>query len=254
MEQLTEGLDLSREALLETTRIADGLWRWAAPHPEWTPEKDRPGGWGRMVGAVYFEPAASEADALALFDPIAPPAGSPEAGKFWAALDRDVERAGRAIVIYVGNGYHARGALEFQRRYAARFRVEVCAHADAVGRLGFEPTCRFGDTAAPRTVVEPFPIEALDVGETAFFIRRHRALVFADAVIGAGGGTLAVAPRSWAAEGSEAGARYQERFRASLKRLLELDPDIVLPSHGEPALSKGRDALAAALDDRAWGE
>lgn len=245
---------MSREALLETTRIADGLWRWTAPHPEWTAEKDRPGGWGRMVGAVYCEPTASKADALALFDPIEPPAGSPEAGKFWAALDRDVERAGRPIVIYVGNGYHARGALEFQRRYAARFPVDICAHADAVGRLGFEPTRQFGDTAALRTGVEPFPVEALDAGETAFFIRPHRALVFADAVIGAGGGKLAVAPRSWAAEGSEAGARYQARFRASLQRLLELDFDIVLPSHGEPALSRGRDALAAALEARAWGE
>jgi hypothetical protein len=245
---------MSRQPLLEVTPLAPGLWRWTAPHPDWTPEKDRPGGWGRMVGSVYFEPPAGEADALALVDPLAPPADSADAGKFWAALDRDVERARLPVVIFVGNGYHARGAVEFHRRYAARYGAEIRAHADAVPRLGFEPTHRFGADDAPRAGVESFTVEGLDVGETALFIRHHRALVFADAVLGAGGGRLAVAPRSWAEEGDAAGARYQERFRASLRRLLDLDPAIVLPSHGEPALARGRDALAAALDAPAWGE
>ena len=207
-----------------------------------------------MVGSVYFEAPVGEADAIALVDPLAPPADSAESEKFWTALDADVERAGLPVVIFVGNGYHARGALEFYRRYAGRHGAEIRAHADAVARLGFDPTHVFGADAAPRAGVEAFPIEGLDVGETALFIRHHRALVFADAVIGAGGGRLAVAPRSWAAESEEAGARYRERFRASLRRLLELDPAIVLPSHGEPVLTGGRDALRAALEAPAWGE
>ena len=245
---------MSAQPLLEVTPIADGLWRWTTPHPEWTPEKDRPGGWGRMVGSVYFEPPAGGSDAIALVDPLAPPAGSAESEKFWTALDRDVERTGLAVVIFVANGYHARGALEFYRRYAGRHGAEIRAHSDAVARLGFEPTHTFGADAAPRAGVEAFPIEALDVGETALFIRHHRALLFADAVIGAGGGRLSVAPRSWAAESEEAGARYRERFRASLRRMLELDPVMVLPSHGEPVLTGGRDALGAALEGPAWGE
>ncbi len=245
---------MSAQKLLEVFPIADGLWRWTAPHPEWTPEKDRPGGWARMVGSVYFEPAAGGGGALALVDPLAPPAGSAEAGKFWTALDRDVERAGLPVVIFVANGYHARGALEFHRRYSGRHGAEIRAHADAVPRLGFEPTHRFGANAAPRAGVDTFPVEGLDAGETALFIRPHRALVFADAVIGAGGGRLAVAPRTWAADGEAAGDRYRERFRPSLRRLLDLDPAIVLPSHGEPVLSGGRDALAAALGAPAWGD
>jgi hypothetical protein len=36
--------------------------------------------------------------------------------------------------------------------------------------------------------------------------------------------------------------------------MLDLDPAIVLPSHGEPVLTGGRDALGAALDGPAWGE
>src|SRR5213593_2776533 len=118
---------MDSQPLLDVTPIADGLWRWTAPHPEWTPEKNRPDGWARMVGSVYFEPPAEEADALVLIDPLAPPAGTAEAGKFWTALDRDVERTGRPVVILVGNGYHARGALEFQRRYSARHGAEIRA-------------------------------------------------------------------------------------------------------------------------------
>lgn len=246
--------DVAARTLLEVTPIADGLWRWTVPHPEWTPEKDRPGGWGLMVGCVYVEPPAGNADALALIDPLAPPQGSPEAGTFWAALDRDVGRVALPIVIFVGNGYHARGAREFQRRYASARGAEIRAHADAVPRIGFEPDHRFGPGDRTRAGIDVHPIEGLDFGETALFVRHHRALVFADAVIGAGGGRLAVAPRSWGGEGEAAGALYQERFRASIRRLLDLDPAIVLPSHGEPALSKGRDALAEALDGPAWGE
>jgi glyoxylase-like metal-dependent hydrolase (beta-lactamase superfamily II) len=245
---------MTSRPLLEVTQIADGLWRWTAPHPEWTPEKDKPGGWGRMVASVYYEPRAGEADALALIDPLAPPAGSAEAVKFWTTLDRDVDRAGLPVVIFVGNGYHPRAAVEFQQRYAAKHGAEIRAHANAVARLGFEPTRLFGADAPRRTGVEIFPIEGLEFGETALFIRRHRALVISDAVIGAGGGRLAVAPESWAGAGEAAVALYRERFRASLRRLLDLDPAIVLPSHGEPALAGGRGALAAALKSPAWGE
>ena len=244
---------MNHESLLEVTPIAGGLWRWTTPHPEWTPEKDRPGGWGRMVGSTYFEPAAGSAGALVLFDPLAPPAGSVEAGKFWTALDADVERAGLPIIVFIGNGFHVRGALEFRRRYAGRHRVEIHAHEDAIKRLGPEPAHGFGPGAA-RAGIEVLPIDGLDGGETAFFIRDHRALVFADAVIGAGGGRLAVAPRSWAPDGDAAGERYRRSFRASIERTLQLDPAIVLPSHGDPVLSDGRMALRAALDGPAWGE
>jgi len=248
----------SPQPLLEVTRIAEGLWRWTAPHPEWTPAKDRPGGWGRMVGSVYSEPSAESSSessaAVAIVDPLAPPAGSAEAGTFWAALDRDLDRAGLPVVIFLGNGYHARSALEVQRRYAGKHGVEIHAHADSVRRLGFEPSRRFGQQPALAAGVDALPIEGLDAGETAFFIRRHRALVFSDAVIGAGGGRLAVAPPSWAAEGEAAAARYRERFRASLGRLVDLDPAMVLPSHGDPTLANGRGALVAALAGPAWGE
>ena len=245
---------MTAEPLLEVTRIAEGLWRWTAPHPEWTPAKDKPGGWGRMVGSVYSEPAAGEAGAVALVDPLAPPAGSAEAEKFWTALDRDLERAGLPVVVLIGNGYHVRSALEIQERYGRRHGVTIHAHADAVPRLGFEPTRRFSRQAALADGVDAFPIEEMGAGETAFFLRRHRALVFSDAVMGAGGGRVAVAPPSWAPEGEAAAARFREGFRATLARLVDLDPAMVLTSHGDPVLAGGRDALVKALAGPAWGE
>jgi glyoxylase-like metal-dependent hydrolase (beta-lactamase superfamily II) len=206
-----------------------------------------------MVGSVFVGPPAVR-EAIVLVDPIAPAAGTAEAAKFWAALDRDVEKAGLPVVIFVANGYHARSAREVQQRYAGRQGAEVLAHAEAAPRLGFEPTYTFGPEGFSRAAVEAIPIEGLDAGETAIFVPGVRALVFADALIGAGGGRLAVAPESWAAEGEAARATYRKRFRASLRPLLGREPLIVLPSHGEPALAAGRDALAAALDGPAWGE
>ena len=239
---------------LTVTRLGPGLWRWTVPHPEWTPEKDKPGGWGRMVAAIFCEPPAGEEGPVTLIDPIVPRSGTPDEAKFWTALDRDLERAGRPLRIVVANGYHARSAREFPARYGARRTVEILAHAEGKGRLGFEPTGRFTDEVLLPGEVELIPIPALGAGETAVFLRRHRALVFADAVLGAGGGRLAVAPRSWAAEGEAAGALYETHFRPSLKRLLAREPVMVLPSHGEPALASGRDALADALAGPAWGE
>lgn len=239
---------------LTVTQLGPGLWRWTAPHPEWTPEKDKPGGWGRMVAAVYSEPPAGESGPVTLIDPIAPPSGTAEEAQFWAALDRDLERTKRPLRIVIANSYHARSAREFPARYGARGPVEILAHAGAAGRLGFEPTCCFSDEVLLPGGVELIPIEALGAGETAVFLERGRALVFADAVLGAGGGRLAVAPRSWAPEGEAAGALYERRFRSSLKRLLDRDPAMVLPSHGEPVTSSGRAALAAALAGPAWGE
>ena len=110
---------MTDRTLLDVNQIAPGVWRWTTPHPEWTPEKDKPGGWGRMVAAVFVGPPAIT-EAIVLVDPIAPPAETPEAAKFWAALDRDVEKVGLPVVSFVGNGYHARSAHEVRQRYAGR--------------------------------------------------------------------------------------------------------------------------------------
>jgi hypothetical protein len=74
---------------MEVQELRRGLWRWTAPHPDWSPSLDRPGGWPRMVGCVYYEPPEA-AGTVVLIDPLAPPEGTPDHERFWRALDRDV--------------------------------------------------------------------------------------------------------------------------------------------------------------------
>ena len=230
--------------------LAPGLWRWTAPHPCWTPERGGPGGWEQAVGCIYYEAP----DAVVLIDPLVPPAGTPEEHRFWTALDGDVERASRAVAVLVGNSYHGRSADSIRARYVERYPISVHVHADARARAACSATGSFADGAALPGGVHAHPVRGLDSGETAFWIPEHRALVFADAVIGTGAGRIRVAPRSWAADGEDAAACYASGFRASLERLVQLDPVLVLPSHGEPVLDSGASSLARAVVEPAWGE
>jgi glyoxylase-like metal-dependent hydrolase (beta-lactamase superfamily II) len=188
---------------VDVQEIADGLWRWTAPHPEWTPEQD----WDRDVGSVYYEAP----NAVCLIDPLVPQ-DDPE--RFWRALDRDIERAGKPVAVLLTVHWHRRSSDEVAARYDAR--------------------------REPPAGVEPWAIERAD--EEVLWLPEHRALVVGDVVLGSDGG-LRVCPVSWIADAPD----YPPEFVASLRRLLELPAERVLVSHGEPVLANGREALARAL-------
>ena len=42
-------------APMQVTRLADGLWRWTALHPDWKPGDGGPDGWEQEVSSVYLE-------------------------------------------------------------------------------------------------------------------------------------------------------------------------------------------------------
>ena len=224
-----------------------GLWRWTAPHPGWTPEKERPGGWGQMVGCVYYETQSAADRAIVLIDPLAPPAGSPDADRFWKALDADVERSGAAVTILLGNHHHERGAGEFSARFRARAGASIWAHEAVRGRVRCDVTRTFAKESELTAGVRAYPIIGLEPTETAYWIPEHRALVFADALIGAGQGRVRVAPVSWGTETPEGNALYEREFRASMRRLIDLGPELLLVSHGEPVTQGAR-----ALAERGW--
>ncbi len=188
---------------MEVQEIAEGLWRWTAPHPEWTPAAD----WDRDVGCVYYEAP----EAVCLIDPLVP---ADEAERFWRALDRDVERARKPVVVLVTVHWHRRSSDEVAARYDAR--------------------------REPPAGVEPWPIERAD--EDVFWLPERGALVAGDVLLGSEGG-VRVCPVSWVTDEPE----YPPEFLASLRRLLDLPTKRVLVSHGEPVLENGRDALARAL-------
>lgn len=195
--------------------LRPGLWRWVSAHPGWKPENDTPSGWKQDVASIAVEAADGR---LVLIDPLV------RGESVWRWLD------GRGpIVIVLGNGYHTRSTDEIVARTGATV---------------------LGPSDAPPPGIEVIPIAGLDANETAYAVPTQRAIVFADAVIGSGGGAVRVAPPSWSADKE----LYARVFRAELAKIAERPLDLVLTSHGAPVLAAGGAALRQALAGPAWGE
>jgi len=195
---------------VEAVRIAEGLWRWTAEHPNWEnwPGHERE---AREVGCVYYEAD----DATVLVDPLVP-AG--EEDGFFRHLDADVERRELPVVILLTAEWHRRSADEVAARYDARLG----------GKL-------------PEGV-EEVAIEGTDERQVAYFIRPHAALVVAE-IFGVDiDGDLYVAP-------SPALARPDE-LEDSLDRIMELPIERLLVSHGEPVLEAAKTRMEEALARR----
>jgi hypothetical protein len=203
----------------DITEIADGLWRWTARHPEWSPgaRKESPADWPREVGSVAY---ASD-DGLVLIDPLVPEGGQ----ALWSWLDGRAAACDGRVQVLTTIKWHRRS------------RDEVAARYDA-------STSRAAATLPAG--VESRPLRR--TGETVFWLSAPRALVVGDRLIGDGRGGLRLCPPSW--------LRYLENgvgladVRRALEPLLELDPQRVLVSHGQPVLRGGREAMARALAER----
>ncbi len=142
---------------MNVTELASGLWRWTAPHPEWTEGDD----WEQEVGCVYYEAP----DATVLIDPLVPP----EREQFFLALDRDVERRGLPVSILLTASWHARSQAELVERYATTAETPA-----AVEELALPP----------------------EMEETLWWLPEHRTLVAGDVLVGAAG-EVSVCPDSW---------------------------------------------------------
>jgi len=234
---------------MKVSNIRDGLWRWTVPHPGWKPEFDRPDGWGRMVGSVYAEYES----ALVLIDPQLPDDAADEA-RFWQALDRDVDRLARPVLVLVGSVDHGRSADAVAARYREAGReVRVVGDARIRGAVSCDIDATFDQTPLPAGL-DAVPIPGMSPGERVFVLHPWRAAVFADALIGAGGGRVRVAPPSWGVKTPKGRALYDRAFRTSLGQVAATAPEILLPSHGDPMLTGGATALTEALASPAWGE
>jgi glyoxylase-like metal-dependent hydrolase (beta-lactamase superfamily II) len=146
--------------------------------------------------------------AIVLFDPLVPP--EDEQG-FYEALDRDVRRARLPVGILLTTQSHRRSSPELAERYRAT--------------IGEVPT--------------EVEVAASAWDELVFWIPEHGALVFGDVVLGHEGGLRL--PRAWI--GNEHYAEVVE----GLRPLLELPAERALVTHGQPLMSRAREALARAL-------
>jgi glyoxylase-like metal-dependent hydrolase (beta-lactamase superfamily II) len=202
---------------MEVEQIEPGLWRWTGFHEEWKQD----------VGCVYVETGAG----ICLFDPLVPPEDSE---RFLAALDRDVERLGLPVHVFVTVYWHARSAGELAARYGAEVWASSRIRAAVQRRAGQVHAFRPGDPL-------PGGVEAIATpkrSDTLYFLRDRGALVCGDVILGG----LRFCPESWL----PAGVRHAE-LRAGLQPLLGLPIRHVLVSHGEPAIGDGAGALRVLL-------
>ena len=189
---------------MQVQELAPGLWRWTAPHPAWRPGAD----WPREVGCVYYEAR----EAVVLVDPLVP---VDEEDRFWRALDSDVDRAARPVLVLLTAPWHERSAGAVVARYG--------------GRIG---------TAAGLAGVDAYPVPPVEDGQVALFIREHGALVTAEVLAGGPDG-LRVCPSPALGDSRE--------LDAFLHGLLDLPVERILVSHGEPVLERAHEQLERLL-------
>jgi hypothetical protein len=204
--------------------IDTGIWRWTARHLEW-----HPGEFGAAVASFVLH-----ADGLTLLvDPLLP--AGPASAETIDALDALADPSGD-VAILVSVPYHTRSAEPLADRYGAT----IYGHAAVRKRLA--STERF------------FPVEPGAGGlpggavfhaigkprrqEMPIWLPAHRALVFGDTVVEAGGRL-----RVW----DDRPDFVREKLAPTLAPLVDLGAERVLVTHGEPILSAGAAELGRAL-------
>jgi hypothetical protein len=209
---------------VEIHKLADHLWWWTAPHPDWGPDDFVEGkGWEADVSSY----ALVEDDSLILFDPLVP-AGDEDA--FWSALDGDVEHHGSPTIL-ITVYWHARSSREILDRYAgAKLLAHEPSAEDVAKRAPVTSTFADGDVLPGR--VAPIAMHHMD--EAAFWLPEHSSLVLGDSVLGYDG-RAELSPASWLREGESV-----TEHRASVERALALKPHRLLLTHGGP---RARDDL-----------
>jgi glyoxylase-like metal-dependent hydrolase (beta-lactamase superfamily II) len=194
------------------------LWHWEARHPDWTPAA---GGWGPEVSSY----AIDDSERLLLVDPLALPS------------EIDELAAGREAAIVLTCPFHRRDALSLAERLAAAIYVPPPDEGDP------NPVDGHVFSAGDRLPVgvEAFP--GMEPNDLVLWIESRRAIAVGDTLIDRGGGLEF--PVDWASRGAIAERGVPpDQILASLRPLLELPVELVLPTHGPPT---DRTALERAL-------
>jgi hypothetical protein len=206
---------------VELRDVAEGLWLWRQPHPDW-----REGGdWEPEVASFAVESRGVRF----LIDPLAPP---PSAREAWDRLE-----AFKADSVVILKPDHVRDVDLFVRWYGVRAYGSQLFWRDDIPKTELEPV-QPGDEL-------PGGLQAHDDGrgmlETPVYLPEQRALVFADGLTAPHGELLV-----WAS------ARHEQRALPALRELLELPFEHVLVSHGKPVHSRAD--FIAALEREPWSK
>lgn len=194
--------------------IARGIYHWRTHHE----------GIGTKVDSYYVEPAAT------VIDPMEPADGFDWFG------GRNLDR------VVLSNRHHYRHS----DRFHARFGVPVLGVEEGMHEIGERPgveSFAFGDEVAPG--ITAHPIEPSWPDEGALHIALGPGLL----VVGDGamhyGEDIHFVPEEHIGDDPE---RTKELLRHGYGRLLELEFDTVLFSHGKPIVGGGKEALQAWVE------
>ncbi len=218
-------------------QIAEGIYRWTTPHPEYRTRVERVGSY-----------ALAGEGMLALVDPLLPAEGDAAREAVLGRLDELVLQAPR-VEIFVTIPYHTRSAEPLYRRYAPRLPTRLWGHQNVRTRLRDQDTRLHAiprGAAGEASLIADDRVLAYVIGrprrsEFPLYFPEHRALAFGDAVVGTARGL-----RVWSQ--SPAGPDwYREVFVPTLRPLLDQEIDHVLVTHGPPAIGDGRRALEEGL-------
>jgi hypothetical protein len=204
---------------VELRDVAEGLWLWRQPHPDW----EEGGDWEPEVASF----AVRSGGTSLVLDPLAPP---PSAREVWDRLD---ELQPEAVVILKPD--HIRDVDLFVRWYGARAYGPFLFWRDDIPHTDLEPV-RPGQTLPGGVTAHR---DGRDSTETPLYLPEQRALVFADGLT-APEGELRVWHTPW----------HEERVLPALRELLELPFEHVLVSHGEPVHTRAD--FEAALERDTW--
>ena len=197
--------------------VQTGVWHWEASHPDWEPGAD----WGPEVSSY----AIDDGERLLLFDPLAPPTEIEELA------------GGRETAIVLTCPWHVRDARGLAERLGATLYVPPPDEGDP------DPVEGHVFSAGDRLPVgvEAFP--GMEPNDLVLWIESRRALVTGDTLIDRGEGLEF--PVDWASKGAIAARGVPpEQILESLRPLLELPVELVLPTHGA---TTDRAALERAL-------
>jgi glyoxylase-like metal-dependent hydrolase (beta-lactamase superfamily II) len=196
--------------LTKASEIAPGLHRWTAWHDHWQED----------VGCLAVETA----DGLVLIDPLDPP--------------KTFRKPAHVLITVF---WHARSTPGL----GATHVWSSAANARTLANRGVAVTDPLeDDTALPGGLRS---ILTARRGEVVYWLPRQRAVVAGDVLLGAGakaratGDALRLCPERWLGKATHAD------LRASLRPLLELPVQRVLPSHGRPVLRAGKRHLEALV-------
>jgi hypothetical protein len=194
--------------------IASGIYHWTVMHE----------GIGVPVSSYYVEPSAT------VIDPMEPEDGY----DFFEG--RNVEH------VVLSNRHHYRHA----DRFAERFGIPVHGVEQGMHEIGERPGVEafsFGDSPAPDISVHP--IEPSWPDEGAVHIALGPGLLLLGDSTMHYGEEISFVPEEHLGDDPE---RVKVLLRAGLGRLLDLDFDTLLFSHGAPIVGGGKDALRAFVD------